>query len=493
MAIAFTDQPTSGPFHRTTLWHRTAPRELFKAWFSGDDERRWTVWKKHLAQRKRPEPLEFLAGKRPPILWGWPAAWRRDEIARRHEPARPLERRPCGQPRQPRRSAASARDRRGGVRACRSWPRNCRPAHGGAWPRRCIAWPARHSSSASTRTHDPESILRQQLLAGELPLALGYLFPELQPMRSLRQPARQALSEGLIALTDGEGLPHARLLPVLGPLWACWTRCQTIGDTAASRRLVARRRESIPLAAAADDSAGRRRRPLAVRRWRTDEQPTLEADPRRPRSNWSATRATARPRPAAISKSIVPRSLQIRPPRISPMPRSNRPGPCLAVLASGWSPVDAAAGGRLRRRAAPARAARRRTADCSPASGRWKPSATASPSSPIGAWQELCWQSDKKCDFLELGVELAEGLQLERQIVLSKRDNVLLVADVVSAKDRAPHRFAALVQPAARPPRGLAAGNGNARRRARCAASSGPPCCRSGSSNGGAIRAAARS
>ena len=61
--------------------------------------------------------------------------------------------------------------------------------------------------------------------------------------------------------------------------------------------------------------------------------------------------------------------------------------------------------------------------------------------SPIGAWQELCWQSDKKCDFLELGVELAEGLQLERQIVLSKRDNVLLVADVVSAKDREPHRL----------------------------------------------------
>ncbi|MEX2092215.1 MAG: hypothetical protein WD971_06035 [Pirellulales bacterium] len=63
------------------------------------------------------------------------------------------------------------------------------------------------------------------------------------------------------------------------------------------------------------------------------------------------------------------------------------------------------------------------------------------PVSPIGAWQELCWQSDKKCDFLELGVELAEGVQLERQIVLSKRDNVLLVADVVSAKDRATHKL----------------------------------------------------
>ena len=63
----------------------------------------------------------------------------------------------------------------------------------------------------------------------------------------------------------------------------------------------------------------------------------------------------------------------------------------------------------------------------------------ASSVSPIGAWQELCWQSDKKCDFLELGIELAEGLQLERQIVLSKRDNVLVMADVVSSKDRAPN------------------------------------------------------
>ena len=61
--------------------------------------------------------------------------------------------------------------------------------------------------------------------------------------------------------------------------------------------------------------------------------------------------------------------------------------------------------------------------------------------SPIGAWQELAWQSDKKCDFLELGVELAEGVQLERQIVLSKRDNVLLVADIVSAKDGAAHKL----------------------------------------------------
>src|SRR4029079_9658103 len=33
---------------------------------------------------------------------------------------------------------------------------------------------------------DPNAVVRQQLLAGELPLALSYLFPEVRAMRSLR-------------------------------------------------------------------------------------------------------------------------------------------------------------------------------------------------------------------------------------------------------------------------------------------------------------------
>ena len=81
-----------------------------------------------------------------------------------------------------------------------------------------IDWPA-----------DPQDVLRQQLLAGELPLALGYLFPEVKQLRELRKSAHATFSEALAELTDGEGLPHARLLPVLGPLFACWTRARWLG------------------------------------------------------------------------------------------------------------------------------------------------------------------------------------------------------------------------------------------------------------------------
>jgi hypothetical protein len=438
MAIAFTDQPTGGPFHRTTLWHRTAPRELFKAWYSGDDERRWAVWKKHLARRKRPGPLEFLAGKRAPLFWGWPAAWRRAEIAGASSPLA-------------RTNAVHAASRANHVdlsqaletvAAAYALPDLAKELSAGAWwslaeALHRLAGEAQHLRVDAA--HDPENILRQQLLAGELPLALGYLFPELQPLRALRQPARQALSEGIIAVTDGEGLPHARLVPVLGPLWACWTRCQTIGDELhrgawtrdAENQYLWLLRRMIRLV----DVDGR----LALGDSETDDEPSSLKPILAAALNLVGDEGDAAAAAAAISKSIVPRSLKIAAKK-RPNASLESAWSCLAVLASGWSPpaprltvafadeplhLELCAGGRKI------------------FAGDWTMETVCDgqPISPIGAWQELCWQSDKKCDFLELGVELAEGVQLERQIVLSKRDNVLLVADVVSAKDRASHKL----------------------------------------------------
>ncbi len=437
MAIAFTDQPTSGPFHRTTLWHRTAPRELFKAWFSGDDEHRWNVWRKHLARQKRAASLGLLTGKRPPILWGWPMAWRRDEIA----------------------GATSALARSNTVHAASrathvdlpqaiqivatayALPELAKELNSSTWWNLAetlhrLATDAQHLRVDAT--NDPESILRQQLLAGELPLALGYLFPELQPMRGLRESARQALSEGLIAVTDGEGLPHARLLPVLAPLWACWTRCQSIGEELhrgawsrdAENQYLWLVRRMIRLV----DSAGQ----LPFAEGEADEEasvlPILATALKLVGDKGDAAAAAA-----AISKSIVPRGFKFDAKK-QPDASLESAWSSLAVLASGWTPaaprlsvafaeeplqLELAAGGRKI------------------FAGQWTMETVCDGQSisPIGAWQELAWQSDKKCDFLELGVELAEGVQLERQIVLSKRDNVLLVADIVTAKDDASHKL----------------------------------------------------
>ena len=69
-----------------------------------------------------------------------------------------------------------------------------------------------------------EEPLLNQLLAGELRLALASLFPEIEACRKLGGPARESLSAGLVDLLDGEGVPHGKYLDLLRPLLACWTR-----------------------------------------------------------------------------------------------------------------------------------------------------------------------------------------------------------------------------------------------------------------------------
>ena len=80
---------------------------------------------------------------------------------------------------------------------------------------------ARYGASLSLE-HQP---LVQQLLAGELPLTLSFLFPEIGETRKLSVVARNTLSGGIGELLDGEGLPQARYIETMRPLLGCWTRC----------------------------------------------------------------------------------------------------------------------------------------------------------------------------------------------------------------------------------------------------------------------------
>ncbi len=69
-----------------------------------------------------------------------------------------------------------------------------------------------------------------QLLAGELPLALACLLPEINACRKRSPGARRQLSRGLRDLLDGEGFPRATHLDMLRPLLACWTRAAALGS-----------------------------------------------------------------------------------------------------------------------------------------------------------------------------------------------------------------------------------------------------------------------
>jgi len=50
---------------------------------------------------------------------------------------------------------------------------------------------------------------------------------------------------------------------------------------------------------------------------------------------------------------------------------------------------------------------------------------------PVGPWEEICWESNVDVDYLELEIDLAGEVRLQRQIVLTRRDGCLYMADAV--------------------------------------------------------------
>jgi hypothetical protein len=269
-----------------------------------------------------------------------------------------------------------------------------------------------------------EAALAQQLAAGELPLTLAYLFPEMAPLAALAKPGRQRLAAGLNALPGDRGLVRAGHLPALLGLAACWTRCRAMGrriDKGAWKSDVQDRfgavvRQAIrwvdadgrPLLAGADAATWTADFLAAAIRYGGDQ----------------ADAAAARGLLAGSSIAAEAPPAKCKPPRPSTFSESAN----LALLRSSWAP-DAATvavdysgvGMRLE-----ASAAGRRLF-C----GVWTASSRIDGKliKPAGAWDAVCWFTDKDVDYLELKLDLEGGARLERQILLARRDNFLYLAD----------------------------------------------------------------
>jgi hypothetical protein len=291
---------------------------------------------------------------------------------------------------------------------------------------------------------DPEQAVRQQLLAGELPLALGFLFPELRSLRALREAARGAFSEALVEWTDGQGLPHGRLLDVIEPLWACWTRARWMGER--MKRGCWSREAEVQYQWLVRH---------ALRLTHTDGRFMLK------KSVNSASDDEARPWPSelyamaldlvgdagdhAAAAAMLPRGvrrLAKRKPRERDLPEVslNSEWSGVAVLATNWS--------RSAARFAAAWADEPMRMEVSAGRerllmGKWRFRTTndGEPVRVAGEWEQTCWQSDEKCDYLELSVELSHDLRLERQILLAREDRLVYLADIVLSADGSSRRL----------------------------------------------------
>ncbi|MEO0531897.1 MAG: hypothetical protein AAF266_15180 [Planctomycetota bacterium] len=219
------------------LWRSSARSAIRSAWQADDHAGAWAAWTAHLEERSAPAaPLLRAKGKRPtPLAWGLPAGagadfakWLGKEVD-------------CS-------SVADSADR--WIAEAGDRPADLRFAlEAIAWAAALpslattvepeVWWPladtlrrlAREASAtAAPPASDAEATVVEQLLAGELPLLLGRLLPEMQPMHDLAGDARDTLSGGIERLTDGEGVLTSKLhadpaMPAASLLLACWTRC----------------------------------------------------------------------------------------------------------------------------------------------------------------------------------------------------------------------------------------------------------------------------
>jgi len=268
--------------------------------------------------------------------------------------------------------------------------------------------------------------LEQQLIGGELPLVLSYLFPEVKSCRKLGRVAKETLSHGVHELLDGNGLPAARHLALLRPLLACWTRCGYLSGAAGvgcfdkqahlqyewlvRRALQLTRQDGTQILCNDDPEKGTDELFDAALMLIGDKEDEAIADqvlPGRKASRKKSQRDVFFPDSATHSEWGAIAVLR---------PNWLRGGEHLVVtyhdrtfnaeLNCGSSTIWA---------------------------GRWNTriAVDGRQLELQSDWQQNCWYSDDDVDYLELGSDLNDGWRLERQMLLAREDHFLLVADVL--------------------------------------------------------------
>jgi len=271
-----------------------------------------------------------------------------------------------------------------------------------------------------------EQVLVQQLLVGELPLTLAYLFPEIRALHKLRRPAETNISEGLVELLNGEGLPKAAHLSVMLPLAACWTRCRLMSHSfkkpgwgaAAEGQFSWFVTKCLMLSTTqgstflADSS---------LRSWNPEFLATL-LKVGGENSDVSAARAL-------FDKKLL-KKVSSKGTKELPESSDHCEWSGLAVMRTNWDRRAAAVAVDY---SSPDLRIEVWTGSQRLFSGVWQVNVSVDGNvlSPAGCWEQTCWFSDQDIDFLELTMELSGGVRLDRQIALAREEGFLLLTDVV--------------------------------------------------------------
>lgn len=428
----------SGPLttRLPTIWHKSAPGAVRKTFRSGKDSKGWSAWAKHLAKREKPLPLcELLSAESSPLTWGLPdgvedrgTAGLVEEIARLGSKGGVDDPSPepmvLGWLADASGSSPDAANALEALAWCHALPSLARRLSPKVW------WDLLEhllgaASDARRIPLDGQPVIHQ-LLAGELPLALAHVFPEIAPCRKLARPARRALSAGLVDLLDGEGLPHAGHLRLLPPLLACWTRCRAMGEASLKGAWTASAqtqyewlvRHALRLTRCDGTCVFSNGRNGA---WRGD---LLQAAVR-----WGGDRDDAE-----IASLVLPPRKKAPAARNDagrlPKEAVHSEWAAVGVLRAGWAPAAPWLVATYPEDLVQIELQSRREVVCS---GRWglEVRRDGEPVRPESCWEALLWLSDDDADYLELEIQLEGGLRVQRHLLLAREDEFLLLADAI--------------------------------------------------------------
>jgi hypothetical protein len=266
-----------------------------------------------------------------------------------------------------------------------------------------------------------DALLAQQLLGGEFPFTLSQLFDEMKPLHALREAASDALSEGLVELHNGEGLPSGVHLAPMRSLLASWTRCLAIA------------RDESPFS----ENALRQYRGLVRQalRWTAPNGAELL----KPASNaWqpellnAALQLGGKKQDVAAARQLLGDDFVSDELRGSKKKRPDAPYQCewseLALMRAGWSPkhgivavnysdgpvqLDVWAEGRRL------------------LAGPWLTESKVDGVTVDAAepWEQTCSFSDRDVDYLELTQLCSDGVRIDRQILFARRDQFVYLCD----------------------------------------------------------------
>jgi len=394
----------------------------------------WKSWSKHLGDRNRPVPVAELvaSGKKSPLLWALPqsADGHAAELVKylnrlgsqRHTKRELVERLEqwLDQPRELPTTNALGYE-------CLAWS-HALPSLAGllaAGPWWQLLERLTEIAAGNSSDWSAEDPLAEQLLAGELPLTLAYLFPEVERCRDLVKPACRTISAGLHELLDGEGLPAARDLQYMRPLMASWLRSSYLDREMTNK-------EIDKDAALQLDWLVRQ----AIRTARHDGSQMLcdgwsgQGAKRLFEASLAFTgdnedRAIAG---RALSNGKAPSDKN----RKTDLPESDAHSEWaeVAILRSDWS--------RSSQRLLVTYGERNLTSElCSGRSVIWSGPCDSQiriggqTASPTGDWEEVCWHTDEDVSYLELECPLTAGWKVQRQWLLARKDRFLFVADAM--------------------------------------------------------------